>query len=173
MQMRKLMAAFLLCFFLEASVCSAACDKIEPLFVMEHSKNGNVVRYEACIDEDGGLSSPEPVVAYWVLENGQREELSSIERARGYGVVVGERKGKEVARISVVSLKAREIRVEKTGPKYAALMLIGGRECVLERVFIKSHDLIFGLPVVEYIELFGKTKEEGRPVTEHISKSQL
>ena len=167
------MAAFLLCFFLEASVCSYACDRIEPLFVIEHSKNGNVVRYEACLDNDGGLSSPEPVIAYWVLENGQREELNSIERARGYGVVVGERKGKEVARISVVSLKAREITVEKYGPKYAALMLINGRECVLERVFIKSHDLIFGLPVVEYIELFGKPMEEGRPVTEHISKSRL
>ena len=167
------MAAFLLCFFLEASVCSAACDRIEPLFVIEHSKNGNVVRYEACLDEDGGLSSPEPVIAYWVLENGQREELNSIERARGYGVVVGERKGKEVARISVVSLKTRKITVEKTGPKYVALMLINGRECVLERIFIKSHDLIFGLPVVEYIELFGKPMEEGRPVTEHIGKSRL
>jgi len=171
--MRRSMIAFLLFSLLEASVCGAACDKIEPLFVIEHSKNGNAVRYEACIDENGGLSSPEPVISYWVLENGQREELNSIERARAYGVVVGERKGKEVARISVVSLKAREISVAKTGTKYSALMLINGRECILERVFIKSHDLIFGLPVVEYIELFGKTKEEGRPVTEHIIKSQL
>jgi hypothetical protein len=171
--MRRSILTFLLCIFFEVSICSAACNNIEPLFVIEHSKNGNAVRYEACLDEDGGLSSPEPVIAYWVLENGQREELNSIERARGYGVVVRERKGKEVVRISVVSLKAREITVEKTGPKYTALMLVSGRECILERVFIKSHDLVFGIPVVEYIDLFGKTKGEGLRVTEHIGKSQL
>ena len=167
------MSLTLLCSVLAASICNAACDKIEPLFVIEHSKNGNAVRYEACLSEDGGLSSPEPVISYWVLEDGQREELNSIERARAYGVVVLERKGKDLVRISIVSLKSREITVEKTGTKYAAFILINGRECILERVFIKSHDLIFGLPVVEYIDLFGKTKEEGRRVTEHIGKAQL
>lgn len=172
--MRKMTIVLLLfSFSLTASPWSAACEKTEPLFQIEHNKNRNAVHYEACLDGDGGLSDSEPVIAYWVLEDGRREELSGIERGHAYGVALRERQGKENVRISIVSLKDREITVEKIGQRYGALIPIDGKECILEKVYLKSHDLIFGLSVVEYIDFFGRTKEGGYPVTEHVDKSGL
>src|SRR5262245_32304027 len=60
------------------------------LFVVERSKNANVVAYDANRGPAGNFNSSEPVVVYWLL-NGQadkREELNRVERDRAYGVDV-------------------------------------------------------------------------------------
>ncbi len=55
-----------------ASICRAACKQTEHLFVIERSKNANKVHYDVCIGDDGYPSGTEPVVAYWILENGKK-----------------------------------------------------------------------------------------------------
>ncbi len=147
----------------------AECVKTEPLFVISRSKNNNIVQYDSCIDGTGGLSETAPVIAYWVLESGKREELNSTERKHAYGIVL-ERAGRDRAVISLVSLKGREITVEKAGGRYRAAMTIDSKGSFLERVFVRSHELIFGLPIVEYVELFGRTKTGDLPVYERIAK---
>lgn len=170
---RMIIAILVFSFLLTGSPWCAACEKTEQLFWIEHSKNKNAVHYEACLDKDGLLSNSEPVIAYWLLEDGRREDLSGIERGHAYGVVLRERQGREKILISVVSLKVKEITVEKIGQGYAALIPIDGKECILERVYLKSHDLPLGLAVVEYIDFFGKTREGGHPVSEHVDRSAL
>ena len=166
-----LFACLLFSFFVTDSPAAVACESTEPLFVIAHSKNGNAVHYEACIDRDGSLSGTEPVIAYWVLEDGRREELISIERSRAYGVLLRERQGKETVRISVVSLQEKEITVRKIGRHFRAFMPIDGKESILERAYLKSRDRAFRFPIVEYVDLFGRTKNGGHPVAERIDES--
>jgi hypothetical protein len=39
----------------------------QPLFIIERSKNSNVVHYDARLTADGELAAEEPVIAYWVM----------------------------------------------------------------------------------------------------------
>ena len=168
-----LIACLLFSFLATASPPAAACEETQPLFVIAHSKNGNAVHYEACLSRDGRLSDSEPVIAYWVLEDGRREELVGIERRRGYGVLLREVQRRQVARISVVSLQEKEITVRRIGRHFRAFMPIDGKESILERAFLKSDDRLFRLPLVEYVDLFGRTKKGGYPVAERIEKPNL
>src|SRR5689334_9122752 len=38
------------------------------LFVIERSKNANVIHYDAHVAKDGSLVASEPVVAYWIMK---------------------------------------------------------------------------------------------------------
>jgi hypothetical protein len=140
-----LFACLLFSFFVTASPPAVACEKTEPLFVIAHNKNGNAVHYEACLDRDGSLSVSEPVIAYWMLEDGRREELISIERKHAYGVLLREIQGKVIARISVVSLPEKEITVRKIGRHFRAFVPIDGKQSILERAYLKSDDRFFRL----------------------------
>jgi len=66
---------------------AAAQAKTQPLFIIERSKNANVVHYDARLDADGRLDPKEPVVAYWIMlaEDGRRENLNWIEKRKAYG----------------------------------------------------------------------------------------
>lgn len=155
---------------LSASTCNATCKNTEHLFVIERSKNGNKVHYDVCIGNDGYPSGTEPVIAYWILENGEKEELNKLEREHAYGIAEHKKLGKDTVKIILVSMKKRAITVEKIGNRYSATILINGKRSVLERAYIKSHELMIGLPRVQFIDLYGRTRGEGRPVSERIGK---
>jgi hypothetical protein len=153
-----------------ASTCQAACDKTQPLFVVERSKNGNTVHYDLCLGSDGNPSDTEPVVSYWVLEDGKKEELSNLDRAYAYGIVKYKKLEEGTLRITLVKMKERPIAIEKNGDRYNAKMPIDGKDSMLEKIYIKAIDPIIGLPHVQFIELYGRTKGEGLPVRERIDK---
>lgn len=155
---------------LAASPGWAECVKTEQLFAIARSKNNNIVRYDYCIDGSGALSDATPVIAYWVLENGKREDLNGAERKHAYGIILREKTGKDRVVISLASMQTREIAIEKTGDRYRAIMTIDGKESFIERIFVKSHEILFGLPVVDFIEFFGRTKAENLPVYEKVVK---
>src|SRR5262249_2334924 len=71
-----------------ASAAEAACS--DHLFFIERSKNKNIVAYDAKRGPSGEWDSSEPVITYWLLngDKDKREELTSIERDRAYGVDV-------------------------------------------------------------------------------------
>lgn len=151
---------------LTASVCLGVCAKTEPLFIIERNKNGNKVHYDACIRSNGNLSDREPVVVYWILENGKREKLNKVERDYAYGITEQKKIGKGTVRIVLVSIKDRPITISRIGGRYKATTSIDKKECVLDKVYVKSHELIVGLPRVEWIELSGTTTNGGIAVKE-------
>jgi len=61
--------------------------KTRPLFIIERSKNANVVHYDARLTADGKLDPKQPVIAYWIMlaKEGRREELSWIEKKKAHG----------------------------------------------------------------------------------------
>src|SRR5512143_1385587 len=71
----------------KAAAPTAAHKKTQSLFIIERSKNANVVHYDARLTADGKLDPEEPVVAYYIMlaEDGRRKELNWIEKKMAYG----------------------------------------------------------------------------------------
>ncbi len=147
---------------------SDACNGTDALFKIARSKNGNVVQYDACLLSDGGLSNSDPVSVYWILENGQREALTSIEKNYAYGVKLGKKIGKDKVEIFIAALADREVIVEKKDGKYKVVVSINGNESILENIFVESEDRWFGPPKVLYIDVFGRTLAANTSVKERI-----
>jgi len=144
-------------------------QKVNHLFFIERSKNRNLVQYDIRLTGDRGLPDPSPISVYWILENGRREELNSIERKYAYGIVRQEKLDENKVKVILAGLKGLEIIVERMNDSIRAMISIDGRESILERIYIKSEEKLTGLPKVLYIDLFGWTKETGLPIKERIS----
>lgn len=165
---------FIIAFMLSLIILSwsegeALCNKMDSLFRIERSKNKNVVRYDACLLKNGNLSGSNPVEVYWILEKGEKEELNNIEKEHAYGIESKEKLGENRFRILIKALKDREIIVQKLKADYKALVRIKGELSILEKVYVKSKDEIFGFPEVHYVELLGRSLRTNKPVKEQIT----
>lgn len=144
------------------AVPAAAQIKTQPLFIIERSKNANVVHYEARLTADGVLDSKEPVIAYWVLlaEDGRREELNWIEKKMAYGFDIKPDPSVKGYIMTLVAAPHKQIIVKKEGHAVRAEGVIHGQRAVLEKLYIQASDGLTG-PKVEYVELHGKDLKTG------------
>ena len=133
----------------------------QSLFVIERSKNANVVRYDANLTADGVLDPKEPVKVYWVLlaEDGRHEKLSSV-GLKGYGLDIKRDSSGKAWVMTLAAYRKREIIVRQTGAVVRAEIVIDGKPSILEKVYINSTEGRFWL-TVNYVELFGKDLETG------------
>ena len=122
--------------------------------------------------EHSNLPDSSPVIVYWVLENGQQEELTLIQQKYAYGIHSQEKLDKNKFRIFLVALKDREIIIERIGDSYRAVISVNGKRSILEKAYVKSKESWTGLPQVSHIDLFGRIKETGLPVEERIITNQ-
>jgi hypothetical protein len=172
MKIKSLILSFtILILFLFWSEGWASCNKKYPLFRIERSKNKNIVRYDACLLQNNNISDSTPVDVYWILANGQKEELSILEDKQAYGIESKEKLGENKFRIFVAALKDREIIVQKKKGDYKALVKIKGELSILEKVYVKGEEQVLGLPKVHYIDLFGRNLRTNRSVKERITPS--
>jgi len=158
----------ILCLFPQA-ICATARDKDGHLFFIERSKNKNLVQYDIHLAENRDLHDSKPVNAYWILENGRREELNSIEKKYAYGIVRQERLGEDKFKIILAAFKNLEIIVQRINDSFKAVISINGRESILQKIYIKSEETRVGLPRVLYVDIFGRIKETGRPIKERVT----
>ena len=137
-------------------------EKTQPLFIIERSKNANVVHYDAQLIADGNLDSNEPVIAYWVLlaEDGRREKLNWIEKKKAYGFHIKPDPSVNGYKMTIVAVPQGQITVKKDGDAIRAELVIDGRPAVLEKIYINATDGLLG-PKVHYIELHGKDIKTG------------
>ena len=141
---------------------AAAQIKTSPLFIIERSKNANVVHYDARLTADGKLDPKEPVIAYWVrlAKDGRREELSWIEKKKAYGFTIKPDRSVKGYEMTLVAAPERQITVKKDKDAVRAEVVIAGRPSVLEKMYINASDGLTG-PKVQYIELYGKDLQTG------------
>jgi hypothetical protein len=151
------------------SATAAAQVETQPLFIIERSKNANVVHYDARLDADGKLEPKEPVIAYWIMlaEDGRREDFNWIEKRKAYGFDIKPDPSGNGYEMTVVSFPQRQITVKKEGDAARAELVIDGRPAVLEKMYINSTDGLTG-PTVHYIELRGKDVQTGEKRYEKI-----
>jgi len=141
---------------------AAAQTKTSPLFIIERSKNANVVHYDARLTADGKLDPKEPVIAYWVrlAEDGRREELSWIQKKKAYGFAIKPDPSVNGYRMTLVAVPERQITVKQEKDAVRAEAVIDGRPAVLEKMYINASDGLMG-PKVHYIEVYGKDLQTG------------
>jgi len=151
------------------SAFAVSPDKTGHLFFIERSKNKSLVQYDIRLTENRDFPDAKPVIAYWILENGRREELNSIEREYAYGIVRQEKLAKDKLKVILAAFKSLEIIVEKINDSFRAVISVNGRECILQRIYIKSEETRAGLPMVVYVDLFGRIKKTGLPIKERIT----
>lgn len=141
---------------------AAAQIKTSPLFIIERSKNANVVHYDARLTADGKLDPQEPVIAYWVLvaEDGRREKLNWIEKKKAYGFTIKPDPSVNGYKMTLVAAPERQITVKKEKDAVRAEAVIDGRPAVLEKMYINASDGLMG-PKVRYIEVYGQDLQTG------------
>lgn len=154
---------------LVCSAAAAAAGSAQPLFIIERSKNKNVVHYDAQLDKNSKLDPKEPVIVYWIMlaEDGRRQDLNWLERLKAYGFNIHQDKGGQFYRMTLMAYEEREVRVFQDGDKVRAEIAIDTHPSYLERIYIDSTegDLI---PKVNYVELFGQDVKNGEKRYEKI-----
>ncbi|PKM96672.1 MAG: hypothetical protein CVU79_12225 [Elusimicrobia bacterium HGW-Elusimicrobia-3] len=153
-----------------AETAAAGAQGNSPLlFVIERSKNANIVRYEANLKPDGSLDPKKPVVAYWLMlaKDGRRKKLNWIEKKKAYGIKAKPDALQSGYILTLAAARKIKLFVRNTGNTVRAEAVINGRPAILEKIFIKSHARLFG-PKVDYMELYGKDPLTGESVSEKI-----
>ncbi len=153
--------------------CKAAPDgalaETHPLFIIERSKNANVVHYDARLTADGKLYPEEPVIAYYVMlaEDGRRKELNWIEKKMAYGFDIKPDPSVGGYKMIMVAAPQGPITVKKEGNAVRAELVIDGQPAVLEKMYINASDEE-PWPKVHYIELYGIDLQTGEKRFEKI-----
>ena len=146
--------------------------KSVPLFTIEKSSNANRVQYEARVMADGHIDPHQPVVAYWIMaaENGRRQELNILERAKAYGFTIHP-DGLDSYRLWVVSHPKKEIHVFRDGGTVRAEAVIGGKVALVEKIYIQMRkSLLLSFP--DFGEMFGFDRETGEKRYEKVWRTE-
>jgi hypothetical protein len=147
---------------------SAAADPCPAhLFVIERSKNANIVAYDANLAPSGDFAASEPVRAYWLMnaKNGEREELNVVERQRAYGFDVAPGDAPATYAFTFKAGRKRQLTIRQHNGCPTAFVAIGGQSGILRRLFVRSKEG-FGRPTIEYVEFFGEDAANGGPLYE-------
>jgi hypothetical protein len=158
--------------FWAAAAIGVAQVKSVPLFTIEKSSNANRVQYEARVMADGHLDPHQPVSAYWIMaaENGRRQELNILERAKAYGFTLHQ-VGLDSYKLWVVSHREKEIHVFRDGGTIRAEAEIGGRMAQVQKIFIQMHKS-FLLSLPDFGEMFGFDRETGEERSEKVFRTE-
>jgi hypothetical protein len=167
--MRSLLwSAGVLLVVLLGSPSEGTCVDAEHLFFIERSKNKNIVQYDAHITQDGSLAEKEPVFVYWILENGERRELTRLQRTHAYGVEYQKKLDNNRYEIALTGLEERRITIKNTRDGYKPFVEINGKEAILEKLYIESEERLIGPPKVIYVDLFCRDEQSGLSMIERI-----
>ncbi|MBR4632279.1 MAG: DUF4833 domain-containing protein [Elusimicrobia bacterium] len=158
--MKKIIVCIMLFLLAMANVYA---DKTTNLFVIERSKNANVVNYDAVLTDEGKINENKPIDAYWLLyayKNGEREELSAFDK-KAYGFKVKYNEEKKYFDFVLKAVKEKPMILNLYNGVAKVVIKINNIDCFLEKVYIDSVDGALGIPKVNYYELFGTEIETG------------
>jgi len=127
------------------------------LFYLQRDPNANTVIYTLNL-EDGEIDEDKPVSAHWIryAENGERSDLSFIQRKMAYGVH-HKKVNEDEFDIRIQAYKSLPIKLKfnKQKDRYQAFTRIENKEVVLEKIFVRIDGGSVFSPNVKYIEITG------------------
>jgi hypothetical protein len=137
------------------------------LFVIERSKNANVVAYDANRGQSGDLESSGPVVVYWLLngDKDRREELTAIEQERAYGVEVTPGGSPGTYSMVFKAQPKRQFTVRMLNGCPVVTTEVDGHDAIVRKLYVKSKETLV-LPKVAYVEFFGEDAQTGKSLHE-------
>jgi len=146
------------------------------LFYLQRTSNTNTIVYELNYKK-GKLDESNPVHVFWIryAEQGQRAELSWIQRVFAYGVKVKEMPDSSY-RVRLTSYAGYTMFLKKGADKnYRLYAPINGKIMLLNRIFVKITGGSMWSPDIEYFEVSGIDPVTGKPVAERkkVLKSEI
>jgi Domain of unknown function (DUF4833) len=157
-------AALMLVLLFTPSLALEDGTRDRPLFIIERSKNANVVRYDIRLTPEGTPDPETPIIAYWLrmAEDGRKRPLKWIEKELAYGFEARYDSQQDVIFIEMVADAQRSIRVYRHEGLYRAETLIGGRPAFICKIYVKSTESGL-MPRVDYIDFYGMDVKSGEP----------
>jgi len=142
------------------------------LFIIERSKNANLVIYDANINKDGVLDPDRPIDVYWLSyaesKNPPKEDLNFLEKMKAYGYNSSPLKGEpgafEVSLVAIGDRKGKLYLDENKKP--VALLPLKGKMAKPTKIYVYSTERFGFLPKVHYVEIFGIDPTTGEEVYE-------
>lgn len=139
------------------------------LFYLQRTPNANTVVYELNM-KDGVLDVKEPVHVFWIRygEQGQRAELSGIQRKFAYGIKT-KMLGTDAYEIRFLAYEKAvySLRKDNAG-EFHVYTNIGSRPAILSSIYLKINGGTLWSPNIEYAELKGKDAESGVALMERV-----
>jgi hypothetical protein len=156
-------ALMLVCLF-TPSLALEGGTRDRPLFIIERSKNANVVRYDIRLTAEGTPDPGKPIIAYWIrmAEDGRKRPLKWIEKQLAYGFEARYDSQQDVIFMEMVADTQRSIRVYRHEGLYRAETRIGGRPAFIRKIYVKSTETGL-MPRVDYIDFYGIDVKTGAP----------
>lgn len=141
------------------------------LFYLQRDPNTNTIIYELNVDAKGEVNRAEPILVYWLRydDNGEKKDLSYIQRKFAYGIQTKEL-GKDQYEIRFVSHKKipMYLMVSKDDRKFHVYVTVNNKKIELNKIFVRIEGGSFWLPNVKYVELTGIDTATDTPVVERI-----
>jgi len=141
------------------------------LFYLQRTSNKNTIVYDLNI-KNGTLDEDNPVHVYWIRysDQGQRQELSYIQRTFAYGIKATALANNAGYEMHFVSYKKYPLYLVKSAVdnKYRVYTTVNAKKVVLNRIFIKLNGGSFWSPKVEYVEIKGVDPVNGKEVTDRL-----
>jgi phosphatidylglycerophosphate synthase len=141
------------------------------LFYLQRDPNTNTVIYALNVNSSGELDKDTPVLVYWLRyqENGEREELSYIQKKFAYGIQ-SKAIGNDEYELRVVSDKKFPLYLRKSAVdnKYHVYITVNNKKMQLDRIFVRIEGGSFWIPNVKYVELKGSNVVNGTPMLERV-----
>ena len=141
------------------------------LFYLQRTSNKNTIVYDLNI-KNGALVTDDPVHVYWIRysDQGQRQELSYIQRTFAYGIKATALANNSGYEMHFVSYKKYPLYLVKSAAdnKYRVYTTVNAKTVVLNRIFIKLNGGSFWSPKVEYVEIKGIDPANGKEVTDRL-----
>ena len=126
------------------------------LFYLQRTPNTNTIVYELNY-KNGIIDAENPVEGFWIRyqENGQREELSFIQKKFAYGLKT-RKISENQYELSFVSYKKYKLELKLgADKKFYVYTNINKKSAILTSIFIKINGGSFWSPNIEYVEIFG------------------
>ncbi|MEP6747920.1 MAG: DUF4833 domain-containing protein [Bacteroidota bacterium] len=141
------------------------------LFYLQRTSNKNTIVCDLNI-VNGILNKSEPVHVYWIRysDQGQRQELSYIQRTFAYGIQSKALANEDGFEMHFVSSKKQNFYLVKSGAdnKYNVYTTVNSKKVILKRIFIKINGGSFWMPKVEYVEIKGIDATNGKEITDRL-----
>lgn len=140
------------------------------LFYLQRTSNKNTIVCDLNM-VNGMLNKEDPVHVYWIRysDQGQRQELSYIQRTFAYGIKSTPLANDGGYVMHFVSYKKYPMYLVKSADnKYRVYATINSKKVVLNRIFIKINGGSFWSPNVEYVEIKGIDPTNGKEVTDRL-----
>lgn len=139
------------------------------LFFIQRNLNQNTIVYDANLNDNGSFKS-DPIDAYWLRygSNGERKELTWLQRTFAYGYSAKKEKKDGTYWITLTAWDGRKIHLHKDRKGIPiATVTIDGKYAQLEYIWVFA-DNSGTWPKVYHVDLHGKDMVTGKPVFERI-----